>query len=74
MDWTLIGSLLAIAAVCLLLGAALGYWTAATDLEAEKAKVAKAARAEGFEAGMAAARAARAGRTAIYDDEAQEHA
>ncbi len=85
MDWTLIGAILAIAAVCLLLGAALGYYTAATDLEAEKAKAAKAARAAGFDAGIETAwsligtdgRALyrnRTGRTAMHADEDQEHA
>lgn len=85
MDWTLIGSLLAIASVALLLGAALGYYTAATDLEAEKAKAAKAARAEGFDAGIETAwnligtegRALyrnRTGQTALVADEDQEHA
>ena len=46
--WPLLAVLLIVAVVCLLLGAALGYFTAATDLERER----KAARDEGFQSGI----------------------
>lgn len=76
---------LIVVCVALLAGAALGYYTAATDLEAEKAKAAKAARAEGFDAGIETAWGligtegrrlyrARTGRTAILADDDQENA
>lgn len=76
---------LILAALMLLIGAALGYYTAATDLEAEKRKAAAKARAEGFDAGIETAwnligtegrrlYRERTGRTAILADEDQEHA
>ena len=48
MDWTLIGALLGLAALSLLAGAALGYWTAAKDTREAEAK----ARARGFQEGI----------------------
>lgn len=76
---------LILAMLALLIGCALGYYTAATDLEAEKRKAAEAARAEGFDAGIETAwnligtegrrlYRERTGRTAILADEDQEHA
>ena len=35
--WGLVGALLVVGALCLLLGAALGYFTASTDLQQERA-------------------------------------
>lgn len=47
MDWTLIGLILALVAIALLVGAALGYYTAASDLGVERARAWR----DGWEAG-----------------------
>lgn len=50
MDWTLIGGLIALAAVALLAGAGLGYWTAQSDTR----ELARTAWEQGFTAAVSA--------------------